>query len=269
MHRWLSIVLVFERPTNGFAIHRHMREHFCLLLALHAARWSSGLLVHRMCFEQDACYRCHDLLVITVSLGIRRFFAGVGHITVDEVEQVIETIQESKKALTLHDLSEKTHLSRSNLAEALNRLEDIEVIETLPGGEIAASDKEYDVDKVGQEVLHAHESRRQYEKSRIEMMRGYAEVQDCRRKYLLNYLGEETAGPCGHYDNCDNGIIVQDQIGQEPFPINSHVKHKIWGAGHVLRYEADKMVVLFDEVGYKTLSVDLVIANHILEPCDS
>jgi ATP-dependent DNA helicase RecQ len=50
-----------------------------------------------------------------------------------------------------------------------------------------------------------------------------------------------------------------------PFPLNSHVSHKTWGEGVVLRYEDDKMVVLFDEVGYKTLSVDIVTERGLLE----
>jgi ATP-dependent DNA helicase RecQ len=44
------------------------------------------------------------------------------------------------------------------------------------------------------------------------------------------------------------------------------VRHAEWGVGTVQRFEADKMVVLFDDVGYKTLSVDLVVANDLLEP---
>ena len=39
----------------------------------------------------------------------------------------------------------------------------------------------------------------------------------------------------------------------------------MWEEGRVLRYEGDKMVVLFDEVGYRTLSVDVVTENHLLE----
>lgn len=39
----------------------------------------------------------------------------------------------------------------------------------------------------------------------------------------------------------------------------------MWGEGLILRYEGDKMVVLFDEVGYKTLSVDVVTENHLIE----
>lgn len=39
----------------------------------------------------------------------------------------------------------------------------------------------------------------------------------------------------------------------------------MWGEGLILRYEGDKMVVLFDEVGYKRLSVDVVTENRLLE----
>ena len=37
------------------------------------------------------------------------------------------------------------------------------------------------------------------------MIRGYAEVQGCRRQYLLNYLGEEFEAPCTACDNCRLG----------------------------------------------------------------
>jgi ATP-dependent DNA helicase RecQ len=38
----------------------------------------------------------------------------------------------------------------------------------------------------------------------------------------------------------------------------------VWGEGLVQRYEADKLVVLFDEVGYKTLAVGLVLERGLL-----
>ena len=95
-------------------------------------------------------------------------------------------------------------------------------------------------------------------------MRGYAEVADCRREFLLNYFGEEIDDPCGFCDTCDAGITVEEEEENMPFPINSRVIHKSWGEGLVLRYEGDKMVVLFDAVGYKTLAVELVVESGLL-----
>jgi ATP-dependent DNA helicase RecQ len=35
-----------------------------------------------------------------------------------------------------------------------------------------------------------------------------------------------------------------------------------------MRYEGDRIVVLFDEVGYRTLSLEAVAARGLLEPLD-
>ncbi len=49
------------------------------------------------------------------------------------------------------------------------------------------------------------------------------------------------------------------------FPLNSRVRHKTWGEGLVMHYEGDKIVVMFDTVGYKTLSIEVVTENGLLE----
>jgi ATP-dependent DNA helicase RecQ len=43
------------------------------------------------------------------------------------------------------------------------------------------------------------------------------------------------------------------------------VRHAAWGEGLVLRHEPDAIVVLFDDVGYKTLSLDLVREHGLLQ----
>jgi ATP-dependent DNA helicase RecQ len=42
------------------------------------------------------------------------------------------------------------------------------------------------------------------------------------------------------------------------------VRHSAWGKGLVLGYEEGKMTVLFDTVGYKTLSVAVVSRANLL-----
>jgi ATP-dependent DNA helicase RecQ len=51
-----------------------------------------------------------------------------------------------------------------------------------------------------------------------------------------------------------------------PFPLESRVTHGSWGEGRVLAYDDDTMTVLFDEGGYRTLSIELVQANGLLTP---
>jgi ATP-dependent DNA helicase RecQ len=43
------------------------------------------------------------------------------------------------------------------------------------------------------------------------------------------------------------------------------VTHKSWGAGEVQRYDRDRVVVLFESVGYRTLDLGLVEEEGLLE----
>ncbi len=49
-----------------------------------------------------------------------------------------------------------------------------------------------------------------------------------------------------------------------PFPVGTPVEHSEWGAGAVMRVEEDRLVVLFDEVGYKTLALAAVLEHGLL-----
>ncbi len=207
----------------------------------------------------------HCIFYRPEDLGIRRFLAGVGKIDADQVEQVARIIQKSKDPLMLQDLSECTHLSRSKLVEALRRLEDVNVVEILPDGEITHGERFLPLEEITTEVMVAHKSRREFERSRLEMISNYAEVRDCRREFIVNYFGQETDDPCHFCDNCDDGITVFEDEEHVPFPINTCVQHQSWGSGLVLRYEGSKIVVLFDQVGYKTLDIEIILERHLLQ----
>jgi ATP-dependent DNA helicase RecQ len=43
------------------------------------------------------------------------------------------------------------------------------------------------------------------------------------------------------------------------------VRHAEWGEGVVQRYDGDHVVVLFETVGYRTLSVELVTERGLLD----
>jgi ATP-dependent DNA helicase RecQ len=101
------------------------------------------------------------------------------------------------------------------------------------------------------------------QQSRVEMMQAYAETRGCRRQPLLSYFGEPPGDPCGNCDNCAEGGR-QRRRSTSPYPLASRVDHLAWGPGLVMRYEEDTVVVLFEQVGYKTLSLDAVAARSLL-----
>jgi ATP-dependent DNA helicase RecQ len=100
------------------------------------------------------------------------------------------------------------------------------------------------------------------ERSRLEMMRRYAEHTGCRRSFLLSYFGQSYDGPCG---NCDNDQVAwAEQSIAEPFAVGERVASDRWGEGTVQRYDGDQLTVLFDDHGYRDLLVPLVVERRLL-----
>jgi len=105
------------------------------------------------------------------------------------------------------------------------------------------------------------------ERSRLEMMRRYAEHIGCRRSFLLTYFGQGYAGTCG---TCDNDRTTTAPVTiAEPFAVGARVVSERWGEGTVQRYDGDQVTVLFDEHGYRDLLVPLVVERGLLRDARS
>ncbi|HEY6693152.1 MAG TPA: ATP-dependent DNA helicase RecQ [Solirubrobacteraceae bacterium] len=200
-------------------------------------------------------YRSEDL-------GLRRFFAGTGHVDVDEIAHVLDAVRSAGGALAPAALQQELELSETKLATALSRLEEAGAVKVLPSGDVEPVTAGAAAVRAAAE---SEEKRRAFERSRVDMMRGYAETADCRRAFILSYFGEPFTPPCGSCDNCRSG---RSEAPPEdvPFAVGSRVAHGSWGQGAVQRYDEDAVVVLFDEVGYKTLALDVVRERGLLEP---
>jgi ATP-dependent DNA helicase RecQ len=97
------------------------------------------------------------------------------------------------------------------------------------------------------------------------MIRSYAETDSCRRAFVLSYFGEPFEPPCGNCDNCLAGRSEASAAPADvPFAVGARVAHGDWGAGVVQRYDDDSVVVLFDDVGYKTLALAVVVERSLL-----
>ena len=105
------------------------------------------------------------------------------------------------------------------------------------------------------------------ERTRLTMMRRYAEHTGCRRSFLLSYFGQDYPGPCR---NCDNDLTpaqappAQAPSAEVPFAVGARVVSERWGEGSVQRYDGDQVTVLFDEHGYRELLVPLVLKRGLL-----
>jgi ATP-dependent DNA helicase RecQ len=192
-------------------------------------------------------------------LGVRRFFAA-GGVDGDTVQRVADTIAHHTRPVEPGELRSELELGESRLMTALTRLEEAGAVEIRADGRVRSLGT--DAERVEQ-AMQGAESRRAFDRSRIEMVRSYAEHRHCRRAFVLSYFGEPFEPPCGACDNCRAGHGVPDG-GSVPFAVGARVAHVDWGEGVVQRYDGDQMVLLFDSVGYKTLSVELVTERDLL-----
>jgi ATP-dependent DNA helicase RecQ len=79
-------------------------------------------------------------------------------------------------------------------------------------------------------------------------------------------LGEGHDQPCGNCDTCEAGTATT--VEPMPFALNQQVEHAEWGRGVVQQYEPGRVVVLFDEVGFRTLALDIVCEHNLLTALD-
>jgi ATP-dependent DNA helicase RecQ len=129
-------------------------------------------------------------------------------------------------------------------------------VRAVAGG--SALERAVDAAAEGEQERHA------FERSRVEMMRAYAERHGCRRAFLLGYFGEEFEPPCGNCDNCDAGHGAAGDTEGE-WRAGERVAHDEWGEGTVGGVDDGHITVVFDTVGYKTLDAGLVEERGLLK----
>jgi ATP-dependent DNA helicase RecQ len=203
------------------------------------------------------------LLFRPEDVSLQRFFASG---TPPRADFAALAVAVREGPVTRKALAASTGLPARRLLQLLTLLEQVGAVRIGAGGKLTAPRYAPPPAEAAELALREVERHQTLRRSRIDMMRQYAETRDCRGRALLAYFGEQVSGACGHCDNC--AVPVANHGQPQPFPVSSAVLHPEWGAGTVMGYERDRMVVLFHEVGYKTLSVTIVRQRGLLTTVD-
>ncbi len=195
-------------------------------------------------------------------LGLRKFFAGTGS-QHKRLIPVLRALGSAGAPTSLDELAGAVGLSKRRLAGVLQRLTEAEAI---VADSSTATPLGVDEDEVLRRVEELTARRASFERSRLDMMRQYAEdTETCRRALLLTYFGEPFEPPCGNCDLCDSGIVADaDGAADSVFDVGERVAHPEFGQGSVLRIDDGELVVLFDDVGYRNLSESVVVKRNLL-----
>ncbi|SMG43417.1 RecQ family ATP-dependent DNA helicase [Agreia pratensis] len=204
-------------------------------------------------------YRAEDL-------GLRTFFAS-GVPSEESIARLYEVVKKSP-SISISDLASRLDLSARTCRGLVNLLEEASLLTATAAGLTAIGRRSPAT--AARIAAQRAEAQHRVEKSRVQMVRGYAETLECRRIFLLGYFGEDLPSPCGNCDTCTSGVSYEEFAREHrddmaaTFVVDARVKHTKWGVGVVMRVEDDRITVFFDNEGYKVLSVEAVQQNRLL-----
>jgi ATP-dependent DNA helicase RecQ len=208
---------------------------------------------------------------------VQNYFLTGKYPDVEEVQRVFGTLQlfdGQDNGVSLTDLRKILQLPLTKLKVILALLKKGGFIQSVTKGTYGLAPRIKGSPKLTLN-LASYETKRSYDQSKLAMMLQYCETRSCRRKFILNYFGEDfDRTNCGACDNCrarlaaaaadpafiSSGILVAVEPDDDTslYRIGDVVYHRKFGQGTVERTERDLVTVLFPSHGYKTLLIDAV-----------
>ncbi|MDL5160557.1 RecQ family ATP-dependent DNA helicase [Actinomycetospora termitidis] len=181
---------------------------------------------------------------------------------------VVEAIRLHDDGVAQAELADAAGLSKAALSRAVPALVVGGSVAQAPGRRLVAGVNDAPAAEVAAAAAGLVMRSRERQRSKVELVRRYAEGSGCRRRTLLEVLGEARDEPCGNCDHCDSGDVGDpgERSGAshgEPAP-GEAVTHDEWGHGVVQTVGDDTVVVLFDDAGYRTLSIPVLRERGLL-----
>src|SRR6202049_4713084 len=139
---------------------------------------------------------------------VQNYFLTGKYPDVEEVQKVFGTLEifgEQEGGVSLTDLRKITQLPLTKLKVVLALLKKGGFIENGMRSKYVLTDAAREQREMVLNLAN-YETKKKYDQSKLAMMLQYAETTGCRRRFILNYFGEDYAAEtCGACDNCLQG----------------------------------------------------------------
>ena len=194
------------------------------------------------------------------TIRIPRLLAAHSRLRAADIHAVVDVLDGTAEPITVEHLATTSHVPRQAVERVLAELGEIGLV-TLDANTVTCHVLPPDA---AAQMEAAGGRRQAIIASRIQAARAYAETVHCRRSELLAYFGDRYDPPCGRCDNdattgtAGGSASHADQPGR-----GRRVRHRLWGNGILLHQDDHELIVIFDAVGYRTLT-PAVLANGLL-----
>jgi ATP-dependent DNA helicase RecQ len=192
-------------------------------------------------------------------LRLQRFFATGGRLRPRDVVHVASAVHEARGEVAFDDLQQRLDVSKPKLTRILVELDRLGIVSLVAGGRVRRGTPPPDIAEVAERIAALDDARRDAGVLQVELMRAYAEMDGCRRGFLLEHFGEPVEAVCGRCDGCD----ARPTDAPPPRP---RVVHDELGPGLVLNPVGganDAVLVLFHSVGQRAVPLgELAVAGE-------
>lgn len=142
--------------------------------------------------------------------GLARYFSAGQGASADDLAAVLAALDSRPTRLSV--VTGRARRSAARIRRAANALIAVGAVAEQRGSLRRVCEPDA-ADHAVEQAQHSAQQRRVQAETAVELVRRYAETDDCRRRLLLQLLGEDRSEPCKNCDSCDAGTstTVQDQ----------------------------------------------------------
>ena len=132
-------------------------------------------------------------------IGVRKFQTGSGGIKMERLQSIANALSKLNGSANIKSIAAETDLSARQVSNTLLKLQEVGAVKVSVKGDVTAN---HDLFSSRDPASERSQQHKEHLRKKLQLMQCFAEIPGCRRKYLLEYFGDQYDHSCGNCDNC-------------------------------------------------------------------